>query len=92
MMGWQWHANHMQMICTSLQTDNHVSTLSLNLYRTDAPPLPIAHYQTLHKLPITNLFGQFFVVVLCFTVLLIICCIVLLIMYCVIWSNGHKVE
>jgi len=27
MMGWQWHQlNHMQMICTSLQTDNHAST------------------------------------------------------------------
>ena len=24
MMGWQWHLlNHMQIICTSLQTDNH---------------------------------------------------------------------
>jgi len=27
MMGWQWHQlDHMQIICTSLQTDNHVST------------------------------------------------------------------
>jgi len=27
MIGWQWHQlNHMQIICTSLQTDNHVST------------------------------------------------------------------
>ena len=25
MMGWQWH-QHMQIICTSLQTDNHAST------------------------------------------------------------------
>jgi len=26
MMGWQWHQlNHMQIICTSLQTDNHAS-------------------------------------------------------------------
>jgi len=24
MMGWQWHQlDHMQIICTSLQTDNH---------------------------------------------------------------------
>jgi len=30
MMGWQWHQlDHMQIICTSLQTDNHASTLSL---------------------------------------------------------------
>jgi len=26
-MGWQWyHLDHMQIICTSLQMDNHVST------------------------------------------------------------------
>jgi len=26
MMGWQWHQlNHMQIICTSLWTDNHAS-------------------------------------------------------------------
>jgi len=30
MMGWQWHQlDHKQIICTSLQTDNHASTLSL---------------------------------------------------------------
>jgi len=30
MMGWQWHQlDHMQIICTSLQTDNHTSTLPL---------------------------------------------------------------
>jgi len=28
----------MQIICTSLQTDNHASTLSLNFYRSDALP------------------------------------------------------
>jgi len=27
MMGWQWHRlDHVQIICTSLQTDNHAST------------------------------------------------------------------
>jgi len=32
MMWWQWHhLDHMQMICTSLQTDNHASTPTLNL-------------------------------------------------------------
>jgi len=37
MMGWQWHhLDHMQTICTSLQTDNRSSTSSLNFYRSDA--------------------------------------------------------
>jgi len=31
MMGWQWHQlDHIQIICTSLQTDNHASTSSLS--------------------------------------------------------------
>ena len=34
--GWQWHQlNHTQTICTSLQTDNHTNTASLNFYRPD---------------------------------------------------------
>jgi len=34
MMGWQWHQlDHMQIICTSLQTDNHASISSLIFYR-----------------------------------------------------------
>jgi len=29
MIGWQWHQlDHMEIICTSLQTDNHTSTTS----------------------------------------------------------------
>ena len=45
-LGWQWrHPDHMQTICTSLQTDNHINTSSLNFYRPDAlrdahPPVP----------------------------------------------------
>jgi len=32
MMGWQWHQpDFMQIICTSLQTDNHASTSSIKL-------------------------------------------------------------
>ena len=32
-MMWQWHQlDHMQVICTSLQRDNHTSTLSLKFY------------------------------------------------------------
>jgi len=46
MVGWQWHMlNHMQIICTLLQTDNHASTSSLHIfyYRPDA--LPAANQQ-----------------------------------------------
>ena len=33
----QWHQlDHMQTICTSLQTHNHTNTPSLNFYRPDA--------------------------------------------------------
>jgi len=36
MMGWQWHQlNHLQIVCTSLQTDNHASTSSLIFFATD---------------------------------------------------------
>jgi len=39
MMGWQWHQlDHMQITCTSLQTDNHASTSSLIFCRPDALP------------------------------------------------------
>jgi len=39
MIGWQWHQlDHMQIICTSLQIGNHISTSSLNFYRPDALP------------------------------------------------------
>jgi len=37
--GWAWYqADHMQIICTLLQTDNHASTPSLYFYMLD--PLP----------------------------------------------------
>jgi len=39
MMGWQWHQlDYMQIICTSLQTDNHTSTAPLSFYWPDAFP------------------------------------------------------
>jgi len=39
MMEWQWHhLDHMQIICTSLQTDNHASTSPFSFYRLDALP------------------------------------------------------
>jgi len=39
-MGLKWHQqDHMEIICISLQTDNHTSTSALNrLYRMDALP------------------------------------------------------
>jgi len=45
MTGWQWHQmDYMQIICTSLQTDNHASTSPLKFfYRPDA--LPAANQQ-----------------------------------------------
>jgi len=39
MMGWQWHQlDHMQIICTSLQTDNLTGTSPLSFYSPDALP------------------------------------------------------
>jgi len=36
---WQWHQlDHMQTICTLLETDNHTDTIPLNFYRPDALP------------------------------------------------------
>jgi len=37
MIGWQWHQLD-QIICTSLQTDNHTSTSTLSFHRTDTHP------------------------------------------------------
>jgi len=38
-MGWQWHQlDHMQIVCTLLQTDNHATTLPLSFYRLDDLP------------------------------------------------------
>jgi len=36
---WQWHQlDHMQTVCTLLQTDYHTNTSSLNFYRPGALP------------------------------------------------------
>ena len=47
---WQWHRlDHMQTICTSLHTDNHTNTPSLNFYRLgallDAKPTVWKHWK-----------------------------------------------
>ena len=52
-LGRQWHQlDHMQTICTSLQTDNHTNTSSLNFYRPNALPdtqrTVLKHWSTLH--------------------------------------------
>jgi len=40
-IGWKWHQlDHTHIICTSLQTDNHASTSSINFYRLDALLMP----------------------------------------------------
>jgi len=39
-IGWDWHQlDHMQIICTSLQTDKQASTSLLIFYRPDALPV-----------------------------------------------------
>jgi len=36
---WQWHQlDHMEIICTSLQTDNHPITSPFSFYKPDALP------------------------------------------------------
>jgi len=51
MMGWQWHQlDHMQIICSTLQTDNHTSTSSVTIfYRLytlpDAQPTASNHWR-----------------------------------------------
>jgi len=46
MMQWQ-QVDHMQIICTSLQTDKHASTSQLSFYRPDAlPTTPQQHQST----------------------------------------------
>jgi len=38
-MGWQWYQlDHVQIICTSLQSDNHSSTPPFSFYRPDTLP------------------------------------------------------
>jgi len=38
MMVWQWHQlDHMQIICTSLQADNHASTSPLSFFQAECP-------------------------------------------------------
>jgi len=52
-MAWQWHQlDHKQIICISLQTDNHTSTSPLSIYRPNALPAvqPIASKHWRHWL------------------------------------------
>jgi len=57
MMGWQWHQlDHMQIISTLLQTDNHNNTSPLSFYRTAAIPAaqPTASVTLGRKIPLTQ--------------------------------------
>jgi len=50
MMGRQWHhLDHMQIIRTLLQTNNHASTSPLNFYRPDALPAAQPSVNTLKE-------------------------------------------
>jgi len=61
MMWWQLHQlDHMQNICTSLQTDNHAIIAPLSFYRSDALPAaqPTAsrqHKRNIYHFKYTNL-------------------------------------
>jgi len=47
MMEWQWHQlGHMQIICTSLQTDNHSSTSPLKFLKAGCPSSHQQHRNT----------------------------------------------
>jgi len=60
-MGWHWHQlDHVQVICTLLQADNHSSTSSLTFYRTDALPAaqPTASQHWRHAVVHSSLTNQ----------------------------------
>ena len=81
-MGWQWHQlDHMQVICTWLQTDNHSSTSSLNFFDMFGAVLPATQPKASKhwSLPLTyvKLYGSFFSLLLgvwCVNNLLILYC------------------
>jgi len=50
--------DHMQTICTSLQTDNHTNTSSLNLYRPDTFLDATQHVKALKVASCTINFSQ----------------------------------
>ena len=59
----EWHQlDHMQIICTSLQTDNHTSTSPLSFHRPDAlpaaQPTVSKHWRHTNKYIIKYLTGQ----------------------------------
>ena len=67
-LGMKWHQlDHMQTICTSLQTDNHTSTSSLNFYRPgalrDAQRTVSKHWSQIHTVLVLkseNSWSRFF--------------------------------
>ena len=70
-MGWQWHQlDHMQIICTSLQTDNDASTSPLSFYRPDA--LPATQPTVSKHWRIAGVLSSFIVWYCCHLILLLI--------------------
>jgi len=65
MTGWQWHQlDQMQIICTSLQTDNHASTSSLNFLQARCSSWrPINSVKVLTTLWFTKKCGSTFVII-----------------------------
>jgi len=56
-LGWQWYqVDHMQTICTSIQTDNNTNTSSLIFYRPDAlaDAQPTASKHVVRKRPVLH--------------------------------------
>jgi len=61
MMGWQWHQlDHMQIICTSLQTDNHASISPLKFSQAGCPSCrPTNSVKALKDVHPVHLFDSF---------------------------------
>ena len=88
-MRWQWHQlDYMQIICTLLQTDNHISTSPLSFYRPDAvsatQPTASKHWRKFVniKLVINLLKG------------LTVCYVAIIVLYCIvsgIWLSCQHV-
>jgi len=66
----RWHQlDHMQIICTLLETDNHASTSSLNIYMLDAfpdtQPSVSKHWRQYYQMSLINFFHLLWFVAFC---------------------------
>jgi len=73
MTGWQWHQlDHMQIICTSLQPDNHASTSSLSFLKAK-PTVSSWMWKRLTDLAVPSvMIGHIHVVLWCDLIIIII--------------------